>query len=425
MTGPVLLDFTRVVARRWLGRTPSGIDRVSDAYASHLSDRSLAVIQVAGFPMALGPQATAALRTALDWPTWAFRAELVAILTGLRGGQLTADEMRGMVYVNVGHSGFDRPRHARWVRWHGLHPIYLLHDLIPLNQPHVTTQHKAMRHRGRVEHALSQASGLVVTTQAVAADLARHAEKNGVQVPPVLVAPIAGTQLPVPLHPARHDRALFVSIGTIEARKNHVHLLRVWSLLAERMGESTPQLVLAGAWGLHAGPVRAMLRADAHLRRRVEVRAGLDDVQLAQLLSGARGVLLPSLAEGFGLPLSEALSSGLPVIASDLPCFHEVGQGIPALLAPDDVAGWADLVQDFCHKGPEHQRQLGLLGSYRTPTWAGHFAAFNQWMDSLVPLADGRSPPVPADLPATHDAGRVPADRMSAVGGRIRDQGRQ
>lgn len=401
----ILLDMTRAVERRWAGRTPSGIDRVCDAYAAHLGTAAFAVIQLGGVPLVLGRSASAALHAALGGPKWQFRRTLLAILAGRHGGRLESQALAAKFYLNAGHSGFDRAGHRRWIDRHRLRAVYFLHDLIPALQPEVTTPHKAARHRGRADHAIAHAAGIVVSTQAVAGDLVQYTARQGSTLPPVLAASIAGARLPVPLRRDRPERTLFVSVGTIEQRKNHSHLLRVWQQLEQRLGDRTPDLVLAGAWGRGSGTVKAMLARDPALSRRVIVASGLDDAALARLLSGARGVVLPTLAEGFGLPLTEALALGVPVIASDLPCLREVGQGVPHLLDPGDCSGWADAVADFCIHGPLWQRQQAALPAFREPTWPDHFAALEQWLGALGG----------AGLPARIPAGRDGASNTAAA----------
>jgi len=71
---------------------------------------------------------------------------------------------------------------------------------------------------------------------------------------------------------------------------------------------------------------------------------GVSESELAALYAGAQVVLLPSRAEGFGLPLLEAFAVGAPVVASDIPALRETGGGLAAHVAPDDFDGWCRAV---------------------------------------------------------------------------------
>lgn len=383
MSAPLLLDMTRSAGRRWSGRTPSGIDRVCDAYAAHFAGEALAVTQVRGRPMVLDRAASDRLFAVLDAPTGTFRREFAALHMRLMARPVDRELTRGALYLNVGHSDFDLDAHWRWIERRSLRPVYLLHDLIPVTHPHVTTPHKTARHRGRVLRALRGAAGVIVNSHATADEVRGFAGREGLVLPPLLAAPIAGAQLPLPLRatPGRHPT--FVSIGTIEKRKNHMLLIRAWSKLVERMGNQTPRLVLAGSWGMGSAEVRAALATDIRLRRFIEVRTRLDDGEVARLLAGARAALLPTMAEGFGLPMVEALRMRVPVIASDLPSFREIGQGIPTLLDPLAVDAWAETIAAFCTDGPERARQLALMPKFRAPSWSEHFATLDSWLAGL------------------------------------------
>jgi glycosyltransferase involved in cell wall biosynthesis len=87
-------------------------------------------------------------------------------------------------------------------------------------------------------------------------------------------------------------------------------------------------------------------------------------------------LLFPSFVEGFGMPLIEALTLGLPVIASDLPVFREIAGEIPDYLDPLDGAGWRAAVLDYAKTDSDRRRsQLGRMIGYQAPGWESHFAA--------------------------------------------------
>jgi len=111
---------------------------------------------------------------------------------------------------------------------------------------------------------------------------------------------------------------------------------------------------------------------------------GPADDELARHLAGARALLFPSLAEGFGLPLVEALQSGTPVIASDLPVFREIGQGIPDLLDPIDGPAWERAILAYAEAdSAPRSAQLKRMAGYRAPTWDEHFSKVDAWLAAL------------------------------------------
>jgi glycosyltransferase involved in cell wall biosynthesis len=307
----------------------------------------------------------------------------------------------GSVYFNAGHTDYDLPAHVGWVAWHRLRAIYLIHDLIPILHPDHCRPHAVRRHTGRVASALRHGAGIVVGSDAVARDLAAHARAARLPCPPVVVAPLAGADLArAAPAPAAGADDYFVCVGTIESRKNHALLLAVWDRLRAEH-RHPPRLVIAGRWGTGADGVRAALAASGMAGGLIDIVEDCDDAALAALMQGARAMLMPSLAEGFGLPMAEALACGVPVIASDLPCFREVGQGIPCLLDPHDVAGWTVRIAGFDRAAAQRQRRIDALRGYRPPRWDAHFAQVDTWLTTLT------RPAAPADA-AQPGPGRVP-----------------
>ena len=101
---------------------------------------------------------------------------------------------------------------------------------------------------------------------------------------------------------------------------------------------------------------------------------------------GARALLLPSFAEGYGLPLAEALAQGSPVLCSDIPVFHEIGGGVPDYLDPTDGPAWRAAVLDYAQpQSPGRQAQVQRLGGWSQPTWAQHFARVDAALRALEP----------------------------------------
>jgi len=120
----------------------------------------------------------------------------------------------------------------------------------------------------------------------------------------------------------------------------------------------------------------------------VEERNALSDVQLAPLLAGARALLLPSFAEGYGLPVAEALAAGVPVLCSELPALREVGGDVPEYLDPLDGVAWRNAIVDYTHAdAPRRRAQLQRLEQWRKPQWPAHFAAVESFLESMCTLA--------------------------------------
>ena len=287
------------------------------------------------------------------------------------------------LYLNIGHTGLDQPGLADWVRASGVRPVYFVHDLIPLTNPEYCRAGEYRRHRQRMLTALDTAHGVIGNSQGTIDDLAAFAEAESRKMPPSIAAWLGGDR---PAVSPSDDSAVptFVAVSTIEARKNHSLLLDIWGRLVDALGDRAPRLLLIGQRGWESQDVFDRLDRDERLRGVVHELNECSDSELFAHLAGARAMLFPSFAEGFGLPLIEALSAGTPVIASDLPVFREIGQGVPELLDPRDATAWVDAVLAYSDPGnPRRQGQVERLKAFDLFTWHDHFAAIGPWLAKL------------------------------------------
>lgn len=259
----------------------------------------------------------------------------------------------------------------------------MIHDLIPLMCPQFCSERAVERHRGRIDGALAHAAGIIANSESSAQEIREYAQANGHRLPPLKVSWLAGANLvpegPVPNRPINY----FTYVSTMEGRKNHEMLLHVWQKLVRDLGDKVPHLVLIGQKSASFDRLSAMVGADPAMSQCVHILCNCTDGEVAHWVSGARAMLFPSFAEGFGLPVVEALQMGTPVIASDLPCFREIGQNVPTLLDPTDAMAWEEMIRDFTFDGIERDKQVERIKGFRPPTWAGHFAAVDAWLASL------------------------------------------
>lgn len=380
---PVLLDVSRLIWRRWTRRLPTGIDRVCLAYLRHFGPHAVAVIQFHRFRMALDGRDSVRLFNLLSGSQRHFRLRLLFLLlwTARTTGRLPA----GLFYVNAGHTGLDSSSLGQWLAARRLRPIFFVHDLIPITHPQYCRDGEDRRHARRMINALASASGIITNSATTRDQLADFAGRHGLPFPPTTVAWLGVDPGAHPSPEAPPARPYFLMVGTIEGRKNHRLILRAWqTMMIARCGAPPPELLIAGQRGWKADDVIERLDRPGMLEGHVRELGRCDDETLDRLLAGARAVLMPSKAEGFGLPVAEALRAGTPAIASDLEAFREIAGDIPDYLDPDDVDGWIRAIDAYSTDGPERGRQLKRIKSFRPPRWADHFANVERLLASLA-----------------------------------------
>ena len=387
---PVWIDLSRLI---WRARhsTPSGIDRVELAYARHFLAAPGAHSRFVARVSALGgrefsKEAIERFVDALerDWAQSGETGSSKAI------GRLLASSRRA---PDPGRATTIIPSHQNWHRIDWLRQrrgkqgrlILFLHDAIPSEYPEYARAGGGAKHEARLGNALSTADGFIVNSQVTAQALERFAEDRGMVAPPIAVAPL-GTRQTEPSQPTSDPtQPYFLTIGTIEPRKNHMLLLLLWRQMVEAGIKPLPKLIIAGRRGWENEQIVDLLERSRALQDVVEERNDLGDGELASLIAGARAVLMPSFTEGYGMPVTEALSSGTPVIASDLPVYREVAGDIPHYCDPLDGPAWRKAILDFAAPDSALRAfQLGKLKGWQAPTWHEHFATVEALQDALA-----------------------------------------
>jgi glycosyltransferase involved in cell wall biosynthesis len=179
-----------------------------------------------------------------------------------------------------------------------------------------------------------------------------------------------------------------LSVGTLEPRKNLETLLRAWRHLRRRRrgrGEATPPLVLCGGYGWKAEGLRREVEA-ARAEGWLHHFGYVSEEELAAFYRHARLFVFPSRYEGFGLPLLEAMSAGVPAVASDLPVLRELAGDAALYAPPRNEEAWAERV-DGLLDDPDLAARLAAAGRERAArfTWERaaeeHMAVFREAAD--------------------------------------------
>jgi len=378
-----LIDVTRLCGRLLAGRLATGVDRVSLEYVRHFRRRARALVRYGGKWVILGATDSARVFDALLDPGTHFgRAIRWSVGRGYALSWRRESALR--VLLNTGHSGLERPDYAARIQQHRLRALFFLHDLIPITHPEYSRPGEDQQHERRLYTMLSAGTAIIVNSRSTQRTLETYASARELRLPRCEVVPLAPMRLPVPARERPLAGNYFVVLGTIEPRKNHWMLLHLWRQLADQLGPAAPRLVLIGQRGWECEQVTDLLERCHSLRGLVIEEPKCSDSRLATWLHHAQALLFPSFVEGYGMPLPEALTAGVPVIASDLPVFRESAGEIPDYLDPLDGAGWKAAVLDYAK--PDSQRrqaQLARMIGFQTPTWESHFAAVDDLIEHI------------------------------------------
>jgi glycosyltransferase involved in cell wall biosynthesis len=274
--------------------------------------------------------------------------------------------------------------------------MFLVHDLIPISHPEYFLPEEDERHRRRIETVARMADVVIFNSAATKAAWDDHVAQSDLPRPRGAVVPLgveevfharkgggAGLDTPIPY---------FVVVGTMEARKNLTFLLQVWRQWTCNGQRPLARLVIVGRRGWESENVFDLLDRSAALAPTVVEVAELGDVAMAALMRGARALLAPSLIEGFGLPIAEALSLGVPVVASGIDAHREVGGAFADYVDPIDGPGWLAALEDYVQDcSPRRLQRIRLAETYRPLTWDAHIGTVLEILDSPTECAILRS----------------------------------
>lgn len=262
--------------------------------------------------------------------------------------------------------------------------VVTIHDTVPWTHPETLTPRGVDWHRAMAKRAERYADAVVVPTHAVAEDLAEVlALGDRVRI----IAGAVANDLAVPTDAAERRAALdlperyVAAVGTVEPRKGLEHLVGALA----RLDRPDLPLVHVGPHGWGGLDLTAVAQEAGLVPERVRTLGFLDDADVAAVMQGASVFVMPSQAEGFGLPMLEAMSLGTPTIHTDVPALVEVAgdaghvvERAPADTLPERLAeAIAAVVDDDAHAetlrvaGRDRARAFSWLDSAEK-TWQLH-----------------------------------------------------
>lgn len=291
----------------------------------------------------------------------------------------------GAYLINLGtswwlHNYFLFVRQVK--RKHGVRYIPFVHDFIPV----ITPEHCV---KGLTQDFISWAVGVfahadhfLVNSEATKRDLLKVAQVLGYAVDPDDVAVIrldADFRKPETRRAGKDvlakwrldDDPFVLMVGTVESRKGHVVAMDAWLELIRRHGaRKVPRLVCVGKNGWLNDTVYQRLQQNDELAKRVTMLSYLTDEELALLYRTCQFTVYPSLYEGWGLPITEALCYGKPVIASDNSSLPEAGGEFGVYFETGSAIQLADAVERMSFDADYRRRiEDKIKADFRPRTW--------------------------------------------------------
>ncbi|MFH1844409.1 MAG: glycosyltransferase family 1 protein [bacterium] len=254
--------------------------------------------------------------------------------------------------------------------------VVTVHDLSYLQFPQTIEQPRRSYYRLFVPHSLRRAARIVTNSATTASDVTRRFPELTSRIQPTRFGTPSWVWQAKPPEQPPPANAPFLFVGTLEPRKNLERLLQAYAKFREVAAlnpgpEPPPDLVVAGGKGWQDSRIRSVIQ-QLQDQGCLHLEGYCDLDRLWELYGSARALLFPSLHEGFGFPILEAMAAGLPVLTSNRGAMREVAGDCAILVDPEDVADMvsgmdriyrdATVRSELQARGPAHARSF---------TWAG------------------------------------------------------
>ncbi|OUS05766.1 hypothetical protein A9Q96_11250 [Rhodobacterales bacterium 52_120_T64] len=393
-TSTVVIDISRTISGADKGFL-TGIDRVERAYIEHFLNSPKSVLFLARFnrQSALlnqksmrelytiiqqnGPWDTLGIGALFRQPKHHATSEVrktvrrLATSWPLLERGLKTHAPTGFVYLNVGHSKLSPGLWPKLRRCGAIKIVAMIHDLIPIDFPQFATSKCTAKFRTQMQALTHHADFFVYNSTDTERRMQSWFGKWGRSVHGRVV--LLGTDpLPLTARPSPSTTPYFVCLSTIEPRKNHKLLLNVWSEFHETLPQAEiPHLHIVGRRGWLNEEVFNTLDTAHFMGKTVFEHNRMTDEQLGTLMKGSKALLFPSFAEGFGYPLVEALQMRVPVICSNLPCFHEIAGDAPIFVDTKNQRAWGEEIRKIATSDSAANDCIEKAPEF--PKWNAHF----------------------------------------------------
>lgn len=300
-----------------------------------------------------------------------------------RGGQTVEFKSSDWLFTVELFSEAERPGFGEFVAHHSCRLAAMFHDAIPIRWPHITWPQSVQRHPGYMK-MLAGFDRIFAISQASSNNLTGFWRWQGLAPRAVVDLIVLGADFDGSNRRQRdamipnRDRPVLLCVGIVEPRKNQAFLLDV----AERLWREGLdfELHVVGRVNPHFGePMVARLKDLRGREPRCRFHEAASDRELAVLYGRARAIVFPTIAEGCGLPLLEALWRGAPCVCSDLPVLREnADQGGCLVARVNDADDWAAKLRLVLTDTAENRRLQTEAMARQLPRWKETAAAIRK-----------------------------------------------
>ena len=236
------------------------------------------------------------------------------------------------------------------IRKSGIKSIVTIHDLIFLRHPEFYNWVDTKIYAWKFRQTIREADHIIAVSECTKRDIIKLGQVDESRISVIYQSCAPRFNVSSSQNEEKKTSRYILSVGSIEARKNILLAVKALPYLPKDVS-----LVIVGRHTKYTDQVNDYIKANC-LEHRVRILHGVSDEELPALYAGAEAFVYPSVYEGFGIPIIEAISCGLPVVACTGSCLEEAGGPDSFYVAPDDAEGMANAIRQSL-RGAEGREQ--------------------------------------------------------------------
>lgn len=273
----------------------------------------------------------------------------------------------------------------------GARIVTFVHDVIPLKFPQYAHENTRFNFMTYFSAVLKNADLILVNTETTKKDILELATSIGIEIN-VEVTPLAsdfekeeltGTPSPKYVDIIKKMGKYILAVGTVEPRKNYDYLVDLLDI--DGFKDLDLKIIIVGRIGWHSEDFEKRIKIHPERGKTLFHFDDIDDPTLAYIYENAYALAFPSFYEGFGLPIVEALSAGLPVLASDISVLREVGGNHARYFSLDNPHALYEILQEFHQNPKRYQKMKDDLKKFKPILWND---TVNKMHQELIKLDD-------------------------------------
>ena len=254
------------------------------------------------------------------------------------------------------------------IRKSGIKSIVTIHDLIFLRHPEFYNWVDTKIYAWKFRQTIREADHIIAVSECTKRDIIELGQVDESCISVIYQSCAPRFNVSSSQNEEKKTSRYILSVGSIEARKNILLAVKALPYLPDDIS-----LIIVGRHTKYTDQVTDYAKAN-HLDHRVRILHGVSDEELPALYAGAEAFVYPSVYEGFGIPIIEAISCGLPVVACTGSCLEEAGGPDSLYVTPDDAEGMANAIRQSLH-GAEGRDQRILRSREYIRRFEGHDVA--------------------------------------------------